>query len=189
MNNAYKMKELELAPFKVYLRTEAKLSELTTNDYVKRIITICKEENIDISALFENIDKISFDYTEGNKQDLGRRSHNSYRSALLQFKKFVSSGGAINSNSKKPKWHFEVNQVPGEGFGTIKLYDENNNLIDTQFTLDMHHHTSQEGSRDVALKCIDMMFKNAYNKDTTKLYEVLGTLDCSLTVSGKKIVL
>ena len=188
MNNAHKKEEGKLTPFKTFLRTEARISESTASDYVKRIVTICKEEGIGAEALTEKIDAIVRDYTEGEKQELGKRSHNSYRSALLQFQRFAKQGGVIKSTNAAPEYHFEVNQVPGEGFGTIKLYDKDGNLLDTQATLDKHHHAVSEMSRDLAEKCIKMMFDRVYDKDASKLYEVLRTLNCSLTISGKKII-
>ena len=191
MNYAYKKEEEKYIAFKTYLLTEAKLSELTANDYVRRLITICKENNIDYSHLEENIDTITYDYTKGSKIDLGKRSHNSYRSALLQFQKFVKNGGSVNNNAKQStaKYHFEVYQVPGETFGAIKLYDENSKLIATNATLDKDNHDVSKMSRDMIEKCIKMMFDNVYNKDTSKLLQVLRMLECSLTVSGKKIIL
>ncbi len=187
MNNAYKKEEQKLIAFKTYLLADAKLSELTAADYVKRIITVCKEENYSYDFLKENIADIAFDYTKGEKQELGRRSHNSYRSAILQFQKFVNAGGSITPNNKKPSYHFEIDQVPGEHFGTIKLYDQDGTLLDTQVTLDMNFYSPSEGTRDVAKKCINMMFEKVYGKDTSKLYEVLKMLDCSLTISGHDI--
>ena len=187
MSGTFMLDEQELISFKSYLLKVARISPATASDYVKRIITICKEEKIDFSALQENINKLAEEYTEGEKKELGKRSHNSYRSALLQFQRFVGQGGTVSKPTAEPKYHFEVNQVPGEGFGTIKLYDEDHNLLDTQMTLDMKTHSSAEGSRDIAEKCIKMMFDHVYNKNADKLYEVLGTLDCSLAVSGKNI--
>ena len=188
MNNAHKKEEEKLIPFKTYLLIEAQIAESTAADYVKRIVTICREENIDVDYLSEHIDAIVREYTEGAKQDLGRRSHNSYRSALLRFQKFVQRGGVINSTSKNPKYHFEINQVPGELFGAIKLYDRNGKLLDTNVTLDKHHYSAAEISRDLMEKCVKMMFDKVYGKDDSKVLEVLRTLDCSLTISGKVII-
>ena len=190
MRNAYKVEEDKLIPFKTYLLNEEKLAESTASDYVKRIITICKEEDIDVNYLQENIEQICFDYTEGKKKDLGQRSHNSYRGALLQFKKFtVQYKGVLPSNNNvKPKYHFEVNRVPNEHFGVIKLYDENNNVIDTDTTLSREHYSPSEMSRDLYHKCIEMMFRSVYNKDNTKLLDVLRSLDASFTIEGKDLI-
>lgn len=190
MRNSYKVEEEKLIPFKTYLLEVEKLAESTASDYVKRIITICKEEEIDYEYLQENIEKFCFDYTDGDKKALGQRSHNSYRGALLQFKKFVTEhNGVLSFNSKvKPKYHFDVNRVPGEHFGVIKLYDENNNVIDTDTTISREHHSTEETSRDLYFKCINMMFRSVYNKDNTKLLDVLRSLDASFTIEGKDII-
>jgi hypothetical protein len=70
MNNAYKAEEEKLIPFKTYLLKEEKISESTASDYIKRIITICKENEIDVEHLQTNIDQICFDYTQGSKKGL-----------------------------------------------------------------------------------------------------------------------
>ena len=189
MNNAHKKEAETLITFKTYLLTQAGIAESTASDYVKRIVTISKEEGKSIEELSENINAIVYDYTEGEKQERGQRSHNSYRSALLKFQAFMAQGGTIKSTHVEPKYRFDVNQVPGELFGTIKLYDQDGNLLDTQTTLDKHHYEPSKMTRDLAEKCIKMMFDKVYNKDATKLFEVLRMLDCSLTVSGKKIIL
>ena len=190
MNNAYKAEEEKLIPFKTYLLKEEKISESTASDYIKRIITICKENEIDVEHLQTNIDQICFDYTQGSKKDLGQRSHNSYRSAILKFHKFVTKcGGVLSSNNTKPKYHFEVYRIPNEHFGVIKLYDENNNLVATETTLSREHYDTKTVSKDMLLKCLNMMFKYIYDKDNTEIIEVLRTIGVSLTLEGKDIII
>lgn len=190
MKNAYKVEEEKFIPFKTYLLEKEKLAESTAADYVKRIITICREEGIDHQYLQEHIEEICFEYTDGDKKALGQRSHNSYRGALLQFKKFViDHHGTLKTNSNvKPKYHFEVNRVPNEHFGVIKLYDENNNVIDTDTTLSVEHHPAKEASRDLYFKCINMLFRSVYNKDNTKLLDLLRLLNVPLTIDGNVII-
>jgi len=92
--------ETELQTFKLYLKTKYNLSDSTIEDYCKRIITICREEKYDIDYLNNNIEKIYYDYTEGNKKEQGARSHNSYKSALKKYYNYIQNAANPSSNTE-----------------------------------------------------------------------------------------
>ena len=99
MKNYLKDYDEKLKAFKLHLKTNEKLSDSTIDDYCKRIITICREEEFDIDYLNENIEKICYDYSDGDKKDLGARSHNSYKSALKKYLQYIqNSGHTVNNN-------------------------------------------------------------------------------------------
>ena len=63
----------------------------TVYDYIKRIETICERENISINTLSNNIDNYVEKYGPlGNEAEFGKKSHNSYISALKKFKDYLS---------------------------------------------------------------------------------------------------
>ncbi len=114
MKNYLKDYGEKLNTFKLYLKTKEKLSDSTIEDYCKRIITICREEEFDIDYLNENIEKICYDYSDGDKKDLGARSHNSYRSALKQYKNYITQSNGntanniVNSQGNNPTYKIEA---------------------------------------------------------------------------------
>ena len=85
MKKYFDEQTLRLDTFKLYLIKDAKLSEITARDYVKRILSICNQEGITLDDLVENIEHYAYEYSDGSKIELGKRSHNSYRSAIKQF--------------------------------------------------------------------------------------------------------
>ncbi len=61
----------------------------TVYDYVKRVEKICERERISIKKLAENIDVYVKKYdTFGSEAEFGKRSHNSFISALKRFEDF-----------------------------------------------------------------------------------------------------
>ena len=62
----------------------------TVYDYIKRIDSVCKEENSSWELLANNISSIVILYdTNGLKESLGNKSHRSVRNALKQFQLFL----------------------------------------------------------------------------------------------------
>ena len=189
MNNYYKELEKEFTAFKTYLLSVRKISEATASDYIKRLITICKEEEISVEELTNNIEKICFEYTEGEKVELGKRSHNSYRSALIQYRNFVTSNSnnAQNKTRPEPEYHIVIEKVPNEHFGTIKLLDKNNKLIALDVSLSKEMVSTNELGNDMFTKCLDMIFRTIYKDTYNKQLEIIKNLNISLTMDGKKI--
>ena len=85
-----------LENFKIYLIKQG-YSESTPSgkpstvyDYGKRIERICEREGISINQLADNIDVYVKKYdTFGSEVEFGKRSHNSYISALKRFEEFM----------------------------------------------------------------------------------------------------
>lgn len=62
----------------------------TVYDYIKRIDKVCEWENITWEQLAENIQKILCQYDiGGEKEELGKTSHNAVINALRRFADFV----------------------------------------------------------------------------------------------------
>lgn len=62
----------------------------TVYDYIKRIDKICEWENISWEQLATNIHIILPQYdVGGNKEDLGKKSHNAVINALRRFSDYV----------------------------------------------------------------------------------------------------
>lgn len=91
----------DLNGFREYLKKEVNLSDSTVEDYCKRIIMICRFEEITLEDIHDNIETLCNDYTEGNKKDLGAKSHNSYRSALIKFKNYIVYSNTNKQNINK----------------------------------------------------------------------------------------
>ena len=192
MTEYFEKQTLRLDAFKLYLIKDSKLSEITARDYVKRIVSICNEEKIILDDLVENIEHYAYEYSDGSKIELGKRSHNSYRSAIKHFYNFIkNAGGTISANPNiKPKYNFEIYKIPGEHFGIIKLIDlETNQVIDTETSISREHHSATEVHRDISLKCLDMVFRTIYANDNSKLDDILSSLGISLTIDGNKIII
>ena len=85
-----------LQKFKQYLITRG-FKEYSENarpstviDYVSRVNKICLREGMTEQQLADNINTILEQYGRlGEKWTIGKKSHESYFNALLQFKKFV----------------------------------------------------------------------------------------------------
>ena len=181
---------LRLDAFRLYLIKDAKLSEITARDYVKRILSICNQEGITLDDLVENIEHYAYEYSDGSKIELGKRSHNSYRSAIKQFYKFIkNAGGTISANPNiKSKFHIEIYKIPGEHFGIIKLIDlETNQVLDTETSISKEHHSGAEVQKDISLKCINMIFRTIYANDNSKLCDILSSSGISMTIDGTKV--
>ena len=188
----------KLESFKLALTNS--ISEKTADDYCKRLLTICREENIDVDTLTNNIKDICYDYVEGEKKELGKRSHNSYRAALLKYESFVLNNNvqsanfqtkkASNSTPKKsPNYRIEIQRVQGEHFGTIKLYDEANKFIAIDFTKDVSLAGSRAVSDDMILKCLMMLIAATPGKPSVKVIEILQKeFNVSITIDGKKVM-
>ncbi len=62
----------------------------TVYDYVKRIDKVCEWENLNWQGLANNIKSVLPEYTEnGTKAELGAKSHNAAKCALICFERFV----------------------------------------------------------------------------------------------------
>ena len=85
-----------LENFKEYLINDArnklgkKLKESTINDYLYRVVRICREEDISLELLANNIDSYVELYGPyGKKSYFGKGSHRSYISSLKHFQKYI----------------------------------------------------------------------------------------------------
>ena len=65
----------------------------TAKDYQGRIERLCKQENISLETLVQNITTILTQYETGDKYDYGNRSHTSVKQALRHFNKFLIQEG------------------------------------------------------------------------------------------------
>ena len=177
-----------LEPFKLYMVSKEKMTPLVASDYCKRILTICREENVDLSALGESIDRICIEYTEGSKAEFGRRSHNAYRAALKKYQKFLSQGGAPTAApTKAPSYRVVVQHVPNEHFGTIKLYDANDNLIDVECTKDTKLAGVPETANEMFVKCVSMLLRASGGDTTSKGLEIIkNVFNGTFTIDGRQ---
>jgi hypothetical protein len=134
MNNAKAIEKESLNDFRNYLLRTVKLAESTSSDYCKRILTICKEEGIEITDLSDKIETLCYDYTEGSKKELGARSHNSYRSAIISFKNYIV--WARNNQSKTDKQflvHMCLSKIKKNLIGYAELTDTSTDqVLDTR---------------------------------------------------------
>ena len=182
-----------LISFKLYLKNVEKIADSTADGYVKRILAICREEDLALEALAENVKEIYYEYSEGAKRELGMRSHNSYRAALKHFCRFVTEyhGKLDKSNpasaSPAPTCRIEIRRVPNERFGVIRLFDKAGKLLDTSVTLSRETHSSDEITHDLALKSLIMMLQNVYKNDSAKIFEILMKAGASLSIDGRKV--
>lgn len=190
MNNYHKELEKEFVAFKTYLISVKKISETTASDYIKRLISICKEEDIGFEELTNNIEKICYEYTEGEKVELGKRSHNSYRSALIHYRNFVTlnNNNSQNKARPEPEYHIVIERVPNEHFGTIKLLDKDNKLIGLDVSLSKEQVSTGDLGNDMFAKCLDMIFRTVYKGTYNKQIEIIKSMNISLTMDGKKII-
>ena len=77
---------------KGYKEFSASGNRSTAIDYPGRIERVCMLEKLTWDGLAKNISKILPQYeTAGEKQTIGKRSHESVVNALRQFKKFIIS--------------------------------------------------------------------------------------------------
>lgn len=189
MNNNYKYELTKLNGFKQYLTEKKRISEITATDYCKRVMTIAREEEMSLEELTEKIEKICYEYTKGEKVELGKRSHNSFRAALTHYCSFISqNGGSLNANTnKEPSYYFEIEGVRGEGFGIIRLYDKNRKLLAVEVTALTKQLNSNEINRDIAVKCLNMLFNSAYKNDVSSLWSLVEKLNTTATIDGVKL--
>ena len=181
-----------LVTFRLYLKTVEKVVDSTADGYVKRILAICREENLSLDTLAENIKDVYFEYSAGAKRELGMRSHNSYRAALKHFCRFVTEyhGKLDKSNpasaSPTPTCRIEIRRVPNERFGVIRLFDKAGKLLDTSVTLSRESHSADEITQDLAMKSLIMVLQNVYKNDSAKIFEILRNAGVSLSIDGKE---
>lgn len=84
------------------------------------------------------------------------------------------------------KYHFEVNKLEGERFGTIKMFDKNNKLISVGATNSKDIIKDDEKFVSDIYKRLLNMLVEAYAKEGhEKLEELLIKLDSSLTFDGQ----
>lgn len=76
--------------FKIYLENQG-LKAGTVCDYMSRILRVARAEKLTIPALPSKIDSLVQDYGKnGEKFNIGRRSHESVINALKHFLKFTT---------------------------------------------------------------------------------------------------
>ncbi len=181
MNNHYKQQEMKLTGFRQYLIKEKHISEITAADYCKRVITVAREEGVSLEKLTDDIERVRFEYTEGSKAELGRRSHNSFRAAIIHYCSYVMrNGGTLNSqHDTKPSYVVDIHGIPEEGIQVIRLYDKRGDgaLIDVDY--------SKNGeTRDLAIKCLNIVFNSAFKDNPSMLWDILKGLGVSLITDG-----
>jgi len=120
-----------LSNFKKYLLDTIGMATSTSNDYVKRIITICDEENVLVENINSYIEKWKEEYTTGSKKEQGSRSHNSYRSALLKYYEYYIS---LTNKTQNNKYEITL-QRQGIGFGTAVLKNPSGEILSTEIIL------------------------------------------------------
>ena len=189
----------------------------TAYDYVRRIGAICKEFNVDIGELYSRKSACSIDdligmYSKGGvKNDENVKRHNSPLSALKQFSLFMdetainvndvflyderfylsSKGGTVKpSGSANPaRYHIEIQRVPHEKFGTIKLYDSSDTLIAADVTMNRGTADGKTVTDDLMLKCLLMLIKADPNEQTGKVIDIIrNEFSVSLSIDDKKIL-
>lgn len=192
-NNAMDLEINRLIHFKVYLTGEKKIADSTADGYVKRVLAICREENLTLEGLMGCIKGLYYEYSEGAKRELGMRSHNSYRAALKHFYHFViEHHGKLDqppkaASASEPKYRIEVDQFPHERFGVIKLRDKDGKVLDTAATMSRDTHSSDDMADDMALKALIMLIQNVYKKDMNGALDLMKTLGASFTLDGEKL--
>ena len=187
MNN-YKSGEKEkLNGFRNYLLEVAELSESTSNDYCKRLMTICAEEGIEITDLSENIEKLCYEYTEGPKKDKGARSHNSYRSSIINFKNYINwaQSQQTTKNDKKYLVHMCNSKVSNSLVGVAEMINTSTNQI-----LCYRPYTKEEmktGSSKMVLRMVWEMAFDVIVKDKSlnEIASILSSLDFGLEIEDE----
>ena len=81
--------------------------------------------------------------------------------------------------------HFEINKLPNERFGVIKMFDKNNKLIGVGATNSKDViKDDKEFVTDMYLHLLDMLIEAYAKQGHEKLEELLIKLDASLTLDG-----
>ena len=91
MNNYKSKLKEDLFGFRTYLTEIARIADITADDYCRRILAICGKEGLTPNTLSEEIERVYYLYTEGEKKEEGAKSHNANRSALKQYLNFVTT--------------------------------------------------------------------------------------------------
>lgn len=75
---------------KGYKQTTPSGQPSTVYDYIKRIDRVCEWENITLEQLSDSIQEILYQYDiGGEKENLGKISHNAVINALRRFSDFI----------------------------------------------------------------------------------------------------
>ena len=167
MNN-FKIKEKnKLEGFRLYLISKAKISESTAGDYCKRIKKICEEENIYYEDLCKNIDKYVFDHCDGDKKELGSRSHNSYRGALKQLSMF------LKSYSTRSNYEIHLTKIDDD-FCVLSLKDKNDNTIGS-LPINIKNYSKENRLYQVADKIMNICLPIIIKNNPERLFDFLET--------------
>ena len=95
------------------------------------------------------------------------------------------------TNSTDPiQYRIEIQKVPNEHFGTIKLYDSSNTVISADVTMIKNTSTdSNVVTGDLVEKCLMMLIKADPNEQTRTIIGILqNEFNVSMNIDGKKIL-
>jgi len=175
----YKIKYFD--NFKMYLLDTAGIAPYTANDYIKRIIKICEEENVLVEDINSHIETWKEEYTTGSKKELGSRSHNSYRSAILKYYEYFVS---LNNKTTNNKYQVII-QRQGSGFGSAILKSPSGKNLCSEIILQGKKH---EIMRKVWEMLWDMFDDKGYNENGVSWTSLFQQLNVTVTIDGKKVI-
>ena len=187
MNNFKTREKEKLNEFCDYLTNVAKLSESTSNDYCKRIMTICSEEGIEIDDLYEMIETLCYEYTDGSKKEKGARSHNSYRGSILKFKDYLEWAHAQQSTTTDKKYlaHLCNSKINKSLVGVAEMIDTSTGEVVSVRTY-TKEEVEENGSKAVMKMVWDMTFDALIkDKNVHEIASILSSLNISLEVEDQ----
>ena len=187
MNNFKTREKEKLNDFRDYLINVAKLSESTSDDYCKRIMTICNEEGIEIEDLSDTIETLCYEYVSGTKKEKGARSHNSYRGSILKFKDYIEWARSQRHSDTDKKYlvHMCNSKIRNSNIGVAEMIDTSTNQI-----VDYKPYTKDEMKKGASNMVLKMVWDMAFNaivrdKGLDEIASILSSLDFSLEIEDQ----
>ena len=165
------------------------VKELTEafHEAVDDYLAYCKEEGIEITDLSDKIETLCYDYTEGTKKELGARSHNSYRSAIISFKNYIV--WARNNQSKTDKQflvHMCLSKIKKNLIGYAELTDTSTGqVMDTKVFA--KNDITNGGSKKNTLKLVwDLAFEAIFkDKGIEEIKSILSSQNVGFEIENE----